>query len=484
MQDDNSTVKDVQINAMGAIYSHSYLTLVDLEGHSMDHGLPGVTQARISEYQTQGMNLSVIADSFSELFRNAKWGTRGWTFQEAMLSTRVLLLADAGVLFECSQASQEARSFGRSTSPRLLFNPAQEYESLLQDFTSRTLTFNTDVLKAFSGIMHWKYGTEHYFGLPYCEFVKGMLWVPYIYSTHETPVARSAETGDIFPTWSWSSVIGPVHLSPEVLEFTSLLGVWGVPSFQTKEVVHIIRPHSTQGNQVMLWDNRDTMLQGLGIALAWKAGCFPESLPPMLNVSTTWKDQEAFIRSGWKSVDKLNEEALGVTRFLGKEDLERIFPSCYLEHANHPGALLAYTQSVRARMVQDTKARAKTEWYVHAKLHSMRDNKVGVWIHPHPAHGQFLGHDYSMDHDTELDVLALSMKHVSHHKFGYSNRGKQGRWYDSDGSVLEHKSEIIFMVNILIVETRDGFSRRVAIGQVELHDWISASPGFRNFTLV
>ncbi|KAL3255585.1 hypothetical protein ABHI18_008234 [Aspergillus niger] len=431
VQDDTTAVKDSQINAMGDIYSHSYLTLVDLEGHSMDHGLPGVTQASPRVYQAPGMKLSVAENDFARFVETSKWNTRGWTFQEAMLSTRVLLFADVGVLFECSQASQESRSFRRSRPLILMFNPDQEYQSLVHNFTSRNLTFNADVLKAFSGIMHWKYGTEHYFGLPYCEFVKGMLWLPETGSTYETPVPRSAETSDVFPTWSWSSVMGPVRLPSQSFNSASLLGVWGVPSFQTKEIVHIIRPHSTQGDQVMLWNDRGIMLQGLGIALAWKEGCFPESLPPMLNVSTTWKDQEALIRSRWESPDKINEEALGVAHILGKEELERIFPSCYIEHANHPGALLAHTQSLRVRMVQDL----KREWSYD--LHSMCDDKVSVWIHPHPAHWRFLGHDYSMNHDTKLDVLALSMEHNIYVASQHHYESKQGLWYDSDGSALD-----------------------------------------------
>ncbi|GLA36879.1 hypothetical protein AnigIFM63309_003317 [Aspergillus niger] len=483
VQDDNITVKDSQINAMGNIYSHSYLTLVDLEGHSMDHGLPGVTQARTVEYQTHGMKLGAIEDGISELVPYAKWGTRGWTFQEALLSTRVLLLADTGVLFECSRASQEVTSSGGSRSLNLMFNLAQDYRSLVSDFTSRTLTFDADVLKAFSGIMHWKYGSEHYFGVPYCEFVKGMLWTSDTVHKDKVLVARSAETGDIFPTWSWSSMVGHARLNSET-DIHTLLGVWGIPSFETKELVHMIRPHNSE----LSWDKAEDrcMVRGLGIVLAWKEGCFPEPSPLMLNDNTTWEDYKTVIRSRWASVDKLNEEALGVANTRGKEDFERIFPSSYVEHADQPGALLAHTQSLRARMVQrgDTK-NDPIAWspYVHASLHSLGDDKVDVWIRSNPAHWQFLGHDYSKDHDTKMDVLALSMNH-GNSRCEFPGRGEQSQWYDSEGNGLFVHGHEIFAVNVLLVETRNGLSRRVAIGKVELHDWIAASPEFRNFTLV
>ncbi|PYH37903.1 HET domain-containing protein [Aspergillus neoniger CBS 115656] len=486
VQDETTTVKASQINAMGDIYSHSYLTLVDLEGVTMDHGLPGVSQARASHtiHKACGLSMRAMEDSFPTLVKKSKWASRGWTFQEAMLSTRMLFFTDAGVFFECSQASQEDR-FALSTSRQLQFPPVTTYDNLVHELSSRSFTINSDVLRAFSGIMHWKYGTEHYFGLPYCEFVRGMLWDLYKMSAHETPVARRTETGDIFPTWSWSSVMGPVYLHMIESTHTSLLGVWGTPSSRTNETVHIIWPHNRQLSR----DKEDGWVRELGIVLAWKEGCFPRPLPPILNVSTTWQEYRALLKSGWASFDKLNEEALGLAYLQGEEDIENIFSSSYMEHANQPGALLAHTQSLEARMIQweDNKNEFFfARRFVQVILHGMRDDRVDLWIHSHPAHWQFLDHDYSTDHDTKLNVLALSMSHQYYFHCGYDNRDKQGRWYDPEGSVLcsfDGKG-LIFLVDVLIVETRDGLSRRVTIGRVELHDWISASPKFRNFILV
>ena len=486
VQDDTTTVKASQINAMGDIYSHSYLTLVDLEGVTMDHGLPGVSQARASHtiHKVCGLSMRAMEDSFPTLVKKSKWRSRGWTFQEAMLSTRMLFFADAGVLFECSQASQEDR-FALSTSASLQFTPATAYDQLVLEFSSRSFTINSDVLRAFSGIMHWKYGTEHYFGLPYCEFVRGMLWRFYAMSAPENPCPRRTETGDTFPTWSWSSVMGCVDMYASENTHTSLLGVWGIPSSRTNETVHTIWPH----NQQLSRDKENGWVRELVLALAWKEGCFPRPLPPILNVSTTWQEYRALLRSGWASFDKLNEEALGLAYLQGGEDIEKIFSSSYMEHANQPGALLGHTQSLEARIIQ--RGDKEPESYIgtpyeQVSLHDTRDDRIDVWIYPYPAHWQFLDHDYSRDHDTKLNLLALSMSHMGDRRFGYRNRGKQSRWYDSEGSVLcsIDDSDLIFMVDVLIVETRDGLSRRVTTGFVELHDWISASPEFRNFTLV
>ncbi|GLA05185.1 hypothetical protein AnigIFM60653_005655 [Aspergillus niger] len=359
-----------------------------------------------------------------------------------------------------------------------------DYRSLVHNYTSRTFTFSGDVLKAFSGLMNWKYGSEHYFGLPYCQFERGLLWYPDTLPEDETLVPRSAGNGDIFPTWSWTSVMGSIDI-PENEYPSALLGVWGIPSSKTKELVHIIRPHT---NPNYSWREELNRVQGIGIALAWKGGCFLKPLPPLLNLADSWEVYRAIITSEWTSVDKLNEEALGVASMRSKKDFERIFSSSYMTHAGQPGALLAHTQSLRARMVQFESPglrRYGIEHYMHARLHSMCDAKVDVWIQPNPAHWQFLDHDYSTNHIIKLDMLALSMRHVYLFPWKSQVRGKQGRWYDSEGSVLSSENnEVIFLVDVLLVETRDGLSRRVAIGIVELHDWISASPEFRDFTLV
>ncbi|GCB22076.1 hypothetical protein AAWM_04961 [Aspergillus awamori] len=486
VQDDLTSVKESQINAMGNIYNHSYLTLVDLEGVSMDHGLPGVSQARSSRitYQLQGMSLRARDDKrFEVLVTESKWWSRGWTFQEAMLSPRMLLFADAGVYFECSEGSHEDR-FAYPSIMSLLFTPTKDYGSLVHNYTSRNFTFSGDVLKAFSGLMNWKYGSEHYFGLPYCQFERDLLWYPDTLTEDETLVPRSAGNGDIFPTWSWTSVMGSIQL-PGDIHLSALLGVWSIPSSRSKELVHIIRP---QNDLKRSWREAEVLIQGIGIAMAWKEGCFLKPLPPQLNLADSWEVYRAIITSEWTSVDKLNEEALGVASIQSKEDFERIFSSSYMTHAGQPGALLAHTQSLRARMVQFESPglqRYGIEHYMHARLHSMCDAKVDVWIQPNPAHWQFLDHDYSRNHIIKLDMLALSMRHVYLSPFESQERGKQGRWYDSEGSVLSTEDrEVNFLVDVLLVETRDGLSRRVAIGIVELHDWISASPEFRDFTLV
>ncbi|RAL00736.1 HET domain-containing protein [Aspergillus ibericus CBS 121593] len=74
VQDDEG-LKNAQINAMGDIYRHSYVTLVDIEGLDMNHGLPGVMQDRDcgqKTYRTRDMCMKIEQAPYSYLVHMSK----------------------------------------------------------------------------------------------------------------------------------------------------------------------------------------------------------------------------------------------------------------------------------------------------------------------------------------------------------------------------------------------------------------------------
>ncbi|PYI07195.1 HET-domain-containing protein [Aspergillus sclerotiicarbonarius CBS 121057] len=474
VQDDEAT-KDAQINAMGAIYRHSSLTLVDLEGLDMNHGLPGVTEDRYTVptiYQTQGMCLRTVQTSYDNLVRRSKWCSRGWTFQEAMFSPKMLLFTNTGVFYECpgyDEAFQEDRFVLERREGRRFCFSAFDYGDLLSEFTGRTLTFDSDILKAISGILHWRYGSEHYFGIPFCEFPRGMLWYP----SSERNVARTQEAGSMFPSWSWSSVIGKVQL-PYLWYHPILSGVWVIPSTGIEKApVHIIRPHTERRE----WDEA-AIIRGLEVVLAWKKGCFLGRLPPMLNVNTTWRQYSDMIRSKWASLDHLIEEALG----LNEIDFDRMFPS-FAQGTLHPGSLLTHTQSVR---VQGIELLEKEK----AELHTTSGN-LAIERDFIDMNWEWLSDNFSKNPDLCFDVLALSFMDEQNYSFiGSAPQNMQKYWYDSDGDTLrwdlhDPKSDFVtFKANVMVVETKDGVSRRIGIAKCYLQAWVSVSPEIRSFILV
>lgn len=103
-QNDADT-KHYQIQQMDAIYENSELTIIAAAGGDENHGLPGVgarsrtfqPTARVGEVKV----VWTMRDPHYSI-RSSKWFTRGWTFQEAVLSRRRLVFTEEQIYFECN----------------------------------------------------------------------------------------------------------------------------------------------------------------------------------------------------------------------------------------------------------------------------------------------------------------------------------------------------------------------------------------------
>ena len=160
---------------MGDVYENSALTLVAAAGDGPHHGLPGVSVPRIPQLEIQigsHILLSTLSNVKEEITAS-KWNSRGWTYQEALLSRRKLVFTPSHVYFQCAamhcQESlqvplrqlhtnnlQEFRfnvalpkafpSRGLGRSPWDIFDRISEY-------SRRSLSYNGDALRAFQGIL-------------------------------------------------------------------------------------------------------------------------------------------------------------------------------------------------------------------------------------------------------------------------------------------------------------------------------------------
>ncbi|KAI8714893.1 hypothetical protein NCS52_01210200 [Fusarium sp. LHS14.1] len=111
-------IKMRQINQVDQVYGQAELTIVAACGDSAAYGLPGVSHRRAREqfqlpvkqgnYQVLELEPDALSDTAS-----TKWSTRGWTFQEAWLSRRLLVFTDKQCYFECEAiACAESLEYG------------------------------------------------------------------------------------------------------------------------------------------------------------------------------------------------------------------------------------------------------------------------------------------------------------------------------------------------------------------------------------
>ncbi|KAF8850755.1 heterokaryon incompatibility, partial [Acephala macrosclerotiorum] len=101
---DNTANKQIQIQSMGEIYQNSVITVVAAAGSDPHYGLPGIG-ATLRERQPcvkVGNRTLVYCPYVRKEIRNSKWNSRGWTYQEGLLSQRKLVFTPTQVYFQCS----------------------------------------------------------------------------------------------------------------------------------------------------------------------------------------------------------------------------------------------------------------------------------------------------------------------------------------------------------------------------------------------
>ena len=248
----NSTEKDAQIVLMSTIYSGAWATIICLSGKSACCGLPrvGTLQGVVPQrsYNMCGKTLLSVMPTLDQQISWSTWGSRGWTYQEGLLSPRRLFFTNHQVYFECNsvqcceslddssslfhlqtdeqrlealdgvvQRGGEPESVLGSGVSRDPFRPISSaaeaqvdfdsfatYQRLVNDYTGREMSHDADSLNAFSAVLtrleekHYKGGFLH--GLPVDDLPRALLWF------RHTPLDRRGD----FPAWSWAGWDGKV----------------------------------------------------------------------------------------------------------------------------------------------------------------------------------------------------------------------------------------------------------------------------------
>ena len=204
IQDDEDN-KAIQIAAMDQIYSSSVLTIAAASGDNADAGLPGMSpgprtfQRHIDN--VQGLYFANLPRRFDATISKSVWNSRAWTLQEKVSSPRVLYFSAQRCFFTChhSQVSflesddtienglERPKWSGNLGDGNVNLIPTTQivniiaYRRVVQAYTSRHLTFSSDILLAFKALearFHPLFRTDFLFGLPRSELDSQLLWQP------------------------------------------------------------------------------------------------------------------------------------------------------------------------------------------------------------------------------------------------------------------------------------------------------------------
>ena len=237
IQDDPSQQSD-QINAMDVIYQSADLTIVALADQV--EGLPGTSsrprRASLSNktWELHMKRLDVWADlpKIHRIVTNSRWNSRGWTYQERILSRRHLFMTRDLIYLNCPKSlasyagdgahfeektgyEKGIHDFNQSGSD--VFDTAYTvYASTVKDYTKRKLTHKSDKLNAFLGVASAfasQCETSVLFGIPEKYFTPALAWHPAKYAFC-VPREQHQSLHCRVPSWSWAAWEGAVSYNP------------------------------------------------------------------------------------------------------------------------------------------------------------------------------------------------------------------------------------------------------------------------------
>jgi len=248
-----------QIANMDKVYGSALFTIVAAQGQNADAGLPGVRPTyfeRIGETEQPrhvkqhvaavGNDLSIIAPfsrDNSPTQSSWVWSSRAWTFQERLLSRRLLIFSDNEMVWHCrtmiAREDMPVEQSGYSHEPLLwLALKAQhlgigvdqyykngclevtrhgfthvirssifsEYTQMIAQYSQRTMTYESDAIHALAGLLRifsLCFKSPCLYGLPTILLDVALLWRP-----DQSWKGRSST--NLFPNWSWAGWRGRV----------------------------------------------------------------------------------------------------------------------------------------------------------------------------------------------------------------------------------------------------------------------------------
>lgn len=214
---------------MHLVYGRADLTLIAAAGADSTYGLPGVHKRRHPRPRSVRCgNITVcqVGPQAAATIAESVWNSRGWTYQEVLLTRRRLVFTDHFVIFQCNRdtfgegihlrdRTAGSEPFNLSIISRIVNarGSSDPGTQLLQLFTQITrystkqLTYESDRLNAFLGILGDQEALTppiyHIWGVPVARVnmqwvLAGLAWF------RDFPTSREST----LPSWSWTSCAG------------------------------------------------------------------------------------------------------------------------------------------------------------------------------------------------------------------------------------------------------------------------------------
>lgn len=257
---DSEEDKKIQIEYMATIYRSAVLTIVAAAGSNVNHGLPGLRSPRtklqneaVVELPGDGRPgfslmkvLSTTKSPSEQPLGTVTWNRRGWTYQESVLSRRMLTFTEQQILWSCRQTQWEEEVDLEDDSVTVEYAYSTQHISVLDqgvesltrlredkylsrlvkmfsEFNKRELSYEGDRPDAFAAV------TEEYsdlsgqallWGLPCFRFELALCWESIAEDkivarrTAVTTLPRTSLNRRVpIPSWTWMGWTGELLIN-------------------------------------------------------------------------------------------------------------------------------------------------------------------------------------------------------------------------------------------------------------------------------
>ncbi|RSL79111.1 hypothetical protein CEP51_007626 [Fusarium floridanum] len=234
---------------MASVYSNAELTVAatmagkDLFSHrdgqeyaqvdvDDSDGAPTFLRRCLPHFTWQDMEYNWFeGDEFVDAEREWPLLSRGWTYQEQLLSKRTLHFTRHEIIWECNNAMEcECGWYVHSgilempgTTQKKQSVESKSWNQIVQEYSKRELTFGIDKLPALAGIAKAFSGGNDDLGQYACGMWEHQLEDCFFWSLAEDPKPKPENNS--LPSWSWASVSGNVSFWGVSAENVEFLGV-------------------------------------------------------------------------------------------------------------------------------------------------------------------------------------------------------------------------------------------------------------------
>lgn len=242
IQDDEED-RAAQIAEMDKIYSLAKVTLVAACGKDPSQGLSCLRfrDPPQATCEIDGISYVACETSVRQSLHQTPWHSRGWTYQEFILSRRLIFFTSFQVFYMCAAGTctedttyHDPENLHKSDSGTrydsdIRRHPSEWdlvsigiegsawklYNEIIESYTKRQLTYQTDTLFAISGILKVfsRYCDDTFiYGIPVKLFNCALLWQP----------LGALQRNHMWPSWSWAGWTGAVcNLATDAIHWTT-----------------------------------------------------------------------------------------------------------------------------------------------------------------------------------------------------------------------------------------------------------------------